>query len=186
MAKLIYTAIASLDGYVADEKDTFDWAAPDEEVHTFINSLERPIGTYLLGRKMYETMRYWETVHATTDHPRFFVDFAEIWRAADKIVYSKTLELVSSGKTRIERTFDPEAVQHMKATAARDIGIGGAQLAASALEAGLVEELRLFVTPIVVGGGKPWIPKGVCVNLELLQERRFGCGSVYLQYRTLP
>jgi dihydrofolate reductase len=138
IAKLIYTAITSLDGYVTDEEGNFDWAAPDEEVFTFINDLERSIGTYFFGRRMYETMRYWETAPTTTDHPRFFVDFAEIWRAADKVVYSKTLEFVSSKKTRIERTFDPEAVRHVKATAVRDIGIGGPQLAAYAIEAGLV------------------------------------------------
>jgi dihydrofolate reductase len=185
VAKLIYSAIASLDGYVADEEGKFDWSAPDEEVHSFVNELERPIGTYLLGRRMYEVLAYWETADAIADLPPFAHEFAEIWQAADKIVYSKTLDTVSSARTRIERDFEPEVIRQLKATAGRDITVGGPELAAQAIEAGLVDELQLFVTPIVVGGGKPSLPKGVRVALELLDERRFGNGVVYLYSRLL-
>ncbi|MDP9223463.1 MAG: dihydrofolate reductase family protein [Actinomycetota bacterium] len=184
MAKLIYSAIASLDGYVADREGNFDWAAPDEEVHSFVNELERPIGTYLYGRRMYEVMAYWETADSVADLPPFIQDFAEIWQAADKIVYSKTLETVSTARTRIERDFDTEAVRQLKAAAGRDISVGGPELAAQAIEAGLVDEFQLFVTPVVVGGGKRSLPKGLRVTLELLDERRFGNGVVYLHYRT--
>jgi len=184
MAKLIYSAIMSLDGYVADEDGNFDWAAPDEEVHTFVNDLERPVGTYLYGRRMYEVMVYWETAHTLADQPPFMQDFAELWRAADKIVYSRTLEAVSSARTRIERAFDPEAVRRMKASAGRDISVGGPDLAAQAIKAGLVDELHLFVTPIVVGGGKQSLPNDVRLKLELVDERRFGSGVVHLHYRT--
>jgi dihydrofolate reductase len=184
MAKLVYSAIASLDGYVADEDGNFDWAAPDEEVHAFVNDLERKVGTYLYGRRMYEVMRYWETAQAVTDQPPVMRDFAEIWRAADKIVYSKTLETVPSEKTRIERSFDPEAVRRMKAQAERDLSVGGPVLAAQALGAGLVDECYLFVAPVVVGGGKRSLPRNVRLELELLDERRFGSGMVYLYYRT--
>jgi dihydrofolate reductase len=183
MAKLIYSAIASLDGYVADEGGNFDWAEPDEEVHAFINDLERPVGTYLYGRRMYEVMVGWETGDTLADQPSFMQDFAEIWRAADKIVYSKTLEMVSSAKTRIERDFDPEAVRQMKAAAGRDLAVGGPDLAAQAFEAGLVDELHLFVAPIVVGGGKQSLPNNVRLRLELLDERRFGSGMVHVRYR---
>ena len=184
MAKLIYSAITSLDGYVADENGNFDWAAPDEEVHRFVNDLERPVGTYLYGRRMYEVMVYWESAHTLADQPPFIQDFAEIWQAAHKIVYSKTLETVSSAKTRIERDFDPEAIRRMKATAGRDITVGGPDLAAQALEAGLVDELHLFLAPVVVGGGTRSLPDGVRLDLELLDERRFGNGTVHLHYRT--
>jgi dihydrofolate reductase len=184
MAKLIYSAIASLDGYVADEDGNFDWAAPDEEVHRFVNDLERPIGTYLYGRRIYETMVYWETAHTLPDQPPFIQDFAGIWQAADKIVYSKTLETLSSARTRIERDFDPEAVRQLKATAGRDISVGGADLAAQAIKAGLVDEYHLFLTPIIVGGGKQSLPDNVRLELELLDERRFGNGVVHLHYRT--
>jgi dihydrofolate reductase len=184
MAKLIYSAIASLDGYVADENGNFDWAAPDREVHSFVNELERPIGTYLYGRRMYEVMRYWETADTVVDQPPAERDFAEIWQAADKIVYSRTLEQAAGARTRIEREFDPDAVRRMKASAERDLSVGGPELAAQAIKAGLVDELQLFVTPIVVGGGNPWLPDGVRVKLELLDERRFGSGVVYLRYRT--
>ena len=183
MAKLIYSAIASLDGYVADEDGNFDWAAPDEEVHAFVNDLERTAGTYLYGRRMYEVMVYWESAHTLADQPPFIQDFAEIWQAAHKIVYSKTLETVSSAKTRIERDFDPEAIRRMKATAGRDITVGGPDLAAQAIKAGLVDELQLFVTPVVVGGGKQALPDNVRLKLELLDERRFGNGTIYLRYR---
>jgi dihydrofolate reductase len=184
MASLIYSAIASLDGYVADENGKFDWAAPDEEVHTFVNDLERPVGTYLYGRRMYEVMVYWETAHTLADQPPFIQDFAEIWQAADKIVYSKTLEAVSSARTRIERDFDPEAIRELKAVAGRDLTVGGPELAAQAFEAGLVDEVQLFLAPVVVGGGNRSLPDNVRMNLELLDERRFGNGMVYLRYRT--
>jgi dihydrofolate reductase len=184
MARLIYRAIASLDGYVADEDGNFDWAVPDEEVHTFINDLERPVGTYLYGRRMYETMVAWETPHTFADQSPFVQDFAEIWQAADKIVYSKTLEGAPSARTRIERAFDPEAVRQLKAQAGRDITVGGPDLAAQAIRAGLVDECGLFLAPIVVGGGKQSLPNEVRVKLELLDERRFGNGMVYLRYRT--
>jgi dihydrofolate reductase len=184
MAKLIYSAITSLDGYVADEDGKFDWAAPDEEVHIFVNDLERPVGTYLYGRRMYEVMVFWETAHTLADQPPFIQDFAEIWQAADKIVYSKTLETVSSARTRIERDFDPEAVRQLKATAGRDLTMGGPELAAQAIKAGLVDEFQLLVAPVVVGGGKRSLPDNVRLKLELLDERRFGNGVVYLRYRT--
>jgi dihydrofolate reductase len=181
MAKLIYSAITSLDGYVADEDGNFDWAAPDEEVHAFVNDLERPVGTYLYGRRMYETMVAWETMHLA-DQPPVMRDFAETWRATDKIVYSRTLESVSSARTRIERGFDPEAVRQMKAQEGRDITVGGPDLAAQAIKAGLVDECHLFLTPIVVGGGKQSFPHNVRLKLELLDERRFGSGVVHLHY----
>jgi dihydrofolate reductase len=184
VAKVIYPAIASLDGYVADEDGKFDWAEPDEEVHTFVNDLERSIGTYLYGRRLYEVMRYWETI-PLDDQPHFIRDFAEIWRAADKIVYSKTLETVATARTRIEQDFEPEAVRQMKAVAGHDIAVGGPELAAQAFEAGLVDEVHLFLAPIVVGGGKPALPSNVRLELELLDERRFGNGTVYLRYRPL-
>ena len=183
MAKLIYSALTSLDGYLADEEGNFDWAMPDEEVHTFINDLERPVGTHLYGRRMYETMVYWETAHTVADHP-VEQDFAQIWRAAEKVVYSKTLETVSSARTRIERAFDPDAIRQMKASAERDISVGGPDLAAHAFGARLVDECHLFLAPIVIGGGKRALPEGVRVVLELLEERRFGNGMVYLHYRT--
>jgi len=183
VAGLIYSAITSLDGYVADEDGKFDWAAPDEEVHSFVNDLERPIGTYLYGRRMYDVLVAWETMD-TGEQPPVMRDYAEIWRAADKIVYSRTLEKVSSTRTRIERDFDPEAVRQLKARADRDISVGGPELAAQAIRAGLVDELHQFLTPIVVGGGNKFLPDGVRVELELLDERRFGNGVVHLHYRT--
>jgi len=183
VAGLIYSAITSLDGYVADEDGKFDWAAPDEEVHSFVNDLERPIGTYLYGRRMYDVLVAWETMD-TGEQPPVMRDYAEIWRAADKIVYSRTLETVSSARTRIERDFNPEAVRQLKARADRDISVGGPELAAQAIRAGLVDELHQFLTPIVVGGGNKFLPDGVRVELELLDERRFGNGVVHLHYRT--
>jgi dihydrofolate reductase len=183
MAHLIYSAIASLDGYVADESGNFDWAAPDEEVHAFVNELERPIGTYLYGRRMYEVMTYWETAGAAADDHPVERDFAAIWRAADKVVYSRTLEQAASARTRIEREFDPDAVRQLLAEAERDVGIGGSELAAQALAAGLVDECQLFLAPVVVGAGKRALPQGVFTRLELLDERRFDSGMVYLHYR---
>jgi dihydrofolate reductase len=183
MAKLIYSAITSLDGYVADEDGKFDWAVPDDEVHRFVNDLERPIGTYLYGRRMYETMVFWETAHTLADQPPFIRDYAEIWQAADKIVYSKTLETTSSARTRIERHFDPEAVRRLKASEAGDLSVGGAELAGHAIEAGLVDEFHLIVAPVLVGGGTQALPDDVRLNLELLDERRFDNGVVDLHYR---
>ena len=183
MAKLLYVMNVSLDGYIADEDGKLDWTAPDEEFFSFINDLERPVGTYLYGRRMYEVMAVWETIDDSSPVMR---DYAQIWRAADKVVYSKTLDAVSSARTRIERDFDPEAVRRMKATAQSDISVGGPELAAQAVAAGLVEELHLFVTPVVVGGGKCSLPNSVRVNLELLDERRFGNGVVHLHYGVRP
>jgi dihydrofolate reductase len=184
MAKLIYSAISSLDGYVADEDGNFDWAAPDEEVHAFVNDLERAVGTYLYGRRMYETMVYWDTAHTVPDQPHVAQDYAAIWQAADKIVYSTTLASASSARTRIDRNFDPEAVRQMKASADRDISVGGPDLAAQAIAAGLVDEYHLFLTPVVVGGGTRSLPDGVRMKLELLDERRFTNGVVHLHHRT--
>jgi dihydrofolate reductase len=184
MGKLIYSVIASLDGYVADEEGDFAWAAPDEEVHTFVNDLERPVGTYLYGRRMYETMRFWESPPKLDEQPPFVQEFAEIWRAADKIVYSKTLQTATTARTRIERDFDPEAVRRLKAAAPRELTVGGPALAAQAIEAGLVDEYHLFLVPVVVGGGTRSLPAGVRVSLELLDERRFRNATVYLRYRT--
>ncbi len=183
MARLIYTAITSLDGYVADKDGKFDWAAPDEELHTFVNDLERRAGTHLYGRRMYEVMAFWETAHTAADLPRFMKDYAEIWQAADKVVYSRTLEKATSARTRIERDFDPEAVRQMKAQARRDITIGGPDLASHGIKAGLVDEFHLFVAPVVVGGGNRALPDDVRVNLELMDERRFQSGVVHLHYR---
>ena len=184
MANLIYSTIASLDGYVADENGNFDWAAPDEEVHSFVNDLERPVGTYLYGRRMYEVMVFWETARTLSDQSPVEQDFAQIWQAADKIVYSRTVETVSSARTRIERDFDPEAVRQLKAAAKRDITVGGPDLAAQAIKAGLVDEYQLFLTPNLVGGGKQSLPDNVRLELELLDERRLSSGVVYLHYRT--
>ena len=183
MAKLIYSVIMSLDGYVADEHGNFDWAAPDEELHAFVNDLERQVGTYLYGRRMYEVMVAWETQHTFAEQPPVVNEFAKIWKAAEKIVYSKTLQMASSTSTRIERTFDPEAIRQMKSRAGRDITVGGPNLAAQAIKAGLVDECQMFVVPIVVGGGIQSLPRNVRVTLELLDERRFGNGVVHLHYR---
>ena len=172
------------DGYVADDDGRFDWAEPDAEVHAFVNDLERPVGTYLYGRRMYETMVFWERPPDLAGQAPFVQEFAEIWQSADKVVYSKTLQTVTSGKTRIERDFDPEAVRQLKAAAARDLTVGGPELAAHAIEAGLVDEYQLFLVPVAVGRGKRALPdSSVRVNLELLDERRFRNGTVYLQYR---
>jgi dihydrofolate reductase len=179
MAKLVYAAIASLDGYVVDADGSFEWAAPDEEVHAFVNELERPIGTYLYGRRMYDVMRYWETAD-TSDGVGG--DYARIWQSTDKIVYSTTLESVSTARTTLVRELEPPAVHALKAKASADISIGGPTLAGQALKAGLVDECHLFVTPVVVGGGTSWLPD-VRVRLELLDSRRFAGGVVHLHYR---
>jgi dihydrofolate reductase len=186
MGKLIYSAIASLDGYIADEGGEFDWAVPDKEVHAFINDLERSAGTYLYGRRMYELMVGWETDPSLAEQSQVMRDFAEIWRAADKVVFSRTLEAVSTKRTRIEREFDPDGVRQLKADVERDLLVGGPDLAASAFRAGLVDECQLFVTPILVGGGKPLFPDHVRLGLELTGERRFGNGMVFLRYRAEP
>jgi len=183
MAKLIYSAICSLDGYVADAEGNFDWSMPDEEVHTFVNDLERPIGTYLFGRRMYEVMRYWETAPTGNRERSAEQEYAKIWQAADKIIYSKSLDDVSTARTRIEREFDPNTVQQLKAAAARDISVGGPTLAAQALKLGLVDECHQFLSPIMVGGGTQAFPDEVHLELELLDERRFGNGVVHLHYR---
>jgi dihydrofolate reductase len=183
MAHLIYSAIASLDGFVEDREGRIEWAAPDEEVHAFVNELERPVHTYLYGRRMYETMLYWETAHLDQSQPAIVHDFTEIWQAAEKIVYSRTLESVSSARTRIERQFDAEAIRQLKTNAERDLTVGGANLAAQAIKAGLVDELHLFVVPVVLGGGKPWLSEGLRLNLQLLDTERFAKGTVHLRYR---
>ena len=182
MAKLIYSTQTSLDGYINDEQGKFDWARPDEEVHTFFNDLERPIGTHLYGRRMYETMRYWqdpEDIEAQADYIR---DYAQIWQGADKVVYSKTLDSASTPRTRIESEFDPAAVRELKDSADADLGVGGPHLAAEALQAGLVDELHQVIYPVIVGGGTHWLPSGLRLDLELLEERRFAGGTVHLHY----
>ncbi|MFI5612111.1 dihydrofolate reductase family protein [Amycolatopsis sp. NPDC051903] len=180
MAKLIYSAICSLDGYTADERGDFDWAAPGEEVFAAVNDLQRTVGTYLYGRRMYEMMLYWETAGDDSPVTR---DFARLWRAADKIVYSRTLDAPSSARTRIERTFDPGAVRALKASAPRDLTIAGADLAGVAAAAGLVDEYHLFLVPVLIGGGHRALADGVRRPLELLDEHRFPGGFVRLRYR---
>ena len=183
MAKLIYFSPSSLDGFIANETGNFDWSAPDEEVLAFINDLERPIGTYLHGRKMYETMAVWETPDVNPGLTPAMLDFARIWQAADKIVYSKSLETVSTPKTRLEREFDPQAVRDLKAHLSHDVSVSGPTLAAHAIRSGLVDEYHLFVMPIILGGGKRILPSDVCIKLDLLDERRFANGTVYLRYQ---
>jgi dihydrofolate reductase len=184
MAKLIYISNVSLDGYIEDEHGSFDWTAPDDEVFAFITDLVRSVGTYLYGRRLYETMAVWETDPALAAQSELMADFANVWQAADKVVYSTTLEAVSTAKTRLERSFDPDSVRDMKASASGDLTIGGPNLAAHAFKAGLVDECQLFIHPVLVGGGKPALPTGVRADLELLDERRFSNGVMYLRYRT--
>ena len=181
MGRLIYSMLLSLDGYVEDADGGFGWAEPSEEVHAFANDLSRTVGTFLFGRRMYETMAVWETL---TDESPVIQDFAELWRAADKVVYSTTLDAVSTARTRIERSFEPDAVRAMKDSADRDLAVSGPELATHAFRHGLVDECQLFVVPTVVGGGKRAFPDGVRLDLELIEERRFGNGTVYLRYRT--
>jgi dihydrofolate reductase len=186
MAHLIYSAISSLDGYIEDMDGNFDWAAPDEQVHGFINNLERSAGTHIYGRRMYETLMVWETdPNLAADSP-LTRDFAELWQAANKIVYSRTLQTVSTRRTKLERTFDPEAIRLLKEAVEHDILIAGPELAAHAFRSGLIDECQLFLTPIIVGGGKPALPDNVRLELELLEERRFDNGAVFLRYRTKP
>ena len=187
MTKLIYNAIASLDGFIEDAEGKFGWAAPDDEVHAFVNELQRPIGTYLLGRRMYETLVFWESPPDLEHQPAVVQEFAEIWKGADKIVYSRTLSTASSARTRIEQDFDVEAVRRLKAAAGRDLSIGGPELAGQAIADGLVDELELFLVPVLVGGGKRALPdNGARLDLELVDERRFGNGTAYLRYRLRP
>jgi dihydrofolate reductase len=184
MGQLVYSAIASLDGCVADRDGNFDWSAPDEEVHGFINDLERDVGTYLLGRRMYEVMSAWESWD-TAEEPPVIQDFATIWRRADKVVYSASLAAPSTARTRIERSFSPEAVRELKDGTDGRLSIGGATVAALALQHGLVDECQIFLNPVAVGGGKRFLPDGLNLRLELVEERTFGNGVVYLRYRTV-
>ena len=184
MARLIYSTIASLDGYIADAAGKFDWAAPDEEVHTFVNELSRSVGTYLLGRRMYEVLAYWDDPPSLDEQPSSVQEFAEVWQAADKVVYSRTLETARTARTRIERDFDADAVRQLKARSDHDLAVGGPELAAQAIKAGLVDDYQLFVVPIVVGAGMLALPRDERIELELVDERRFRNGTVFLHYRT--
>jgi dihydrofolate reductase len=184
VGRLSYAAITSLDGYIEDEDGRFDWGEPDAEVHAFANDLESTIGTHLYGRRMYETMAVWQTIEAGPEVHEIEAEFAEAWRALDKVVYSRTLESVWTPRTTLEREFDPEAVRRMKETSEGDLSVSGPDLAQHAFRAGLVDDVHLFVCPIVVGGGKPGLPKGVRMELELVDERRFGNGVVHLHHHT--
>jgi dihydrofolate reductase len=183
MARLTYSMIASLDGYIEDESGEFDWAAPDEEVHGFINELERSVGTYLLGRRMYEVMAIWQDFPGIENEPPVMQEYAEIWQAADKVVYSATLPSVTTPKTRLERSFDPLQVRAIVTELEQDVSVGGPTLAASALRSGIVDDVHLIVVPIIVGGGKPCWPSGVRLSLDLVDENRFADGTVHLHYR---
>jgi dihydrofolate reductase len=183
VGELIYMSIQSLDGYIADEQGDFGWAAPGEQVHTFVNDLTRGVGTHLFGRRMYEVMSVWEWPDELPRMTGAMRDFADLWKAADKVVYSRTLDAVSTERTRLEREFEPEAVRALKESSERDLSIGGPGLAASAFRAGLVDELQMFVVPAIVGGGTSGLPSGVRVDLELVEERRFDRGTAYLRYR---
>ena len=185
MGRLIYSAIQSLDGYTVDAQGRFDWSAPDPEVHAAVNELLEPVGTHLYGRRMYDVLKAWETMPTGDDQEPVVRDFARIWRAADKVVYSTTLTEVSSARTRIERAFEPEAVRRLVRGSDRDVTVGGPTLAAHAFRAGLVDEVQLFVSPVVVGGGTRALPDDVRLDLELLEERRFGHGVVHLRYRAV-
>jgi dihydrofolate reductase len=182
MARLHYAVICSLDGYTADANGKFDWAEPDEEVHAFVNDLERPVGTHLYGRRMYETLAVWQTLGGVGE-PDVINDFADLWRAADKIVFSTTLAAISTPRTRLERSFDPEAVRQLKADSSSDLSIGGPGLATSAFRAGLVDDVHHFLFPVVVGGGTRALPDDVRLDLDLVDEHRFGNGVVYLHHR---
>jgi dihydrofolate reductase len=185
VAKLVYSAIASLDGYIEDSDGGFAWAVPSDEVHAFINDRQRSIGTHLYGRRLYETMAGWETDPSLAEHSDLMRDFARVWQAADKVVYTRSLERAVTSRTRIEREFDPARVQLLKESAERDLVVGGPGLATAAIRAGLVDEWHLYVVPVLVGGGKRWLPTGVHIGLELLEERVFGDGTVHLRYRTV-
>lgn len=183
MAKLIYVANVSVDGYIEDEHGDFQWTEPDSETFAFITDLVRPVSTHLLGRRMYETMAVWETDPSLAAESELMAEFAKVWQAPDKVVYSTTLDAVSTTKTRLERTFDPASVRDMKDSATSDLTVSGAHLAAQAFKAGLVDECHLFVRPLLVGGGKPALPTGIRARLELQEHRGFGDGAVYLRYR---
>ncbi len=185
MGMLIYVSNVSLDGFIEDERGTFDWTAPSDEVFAFITDLVRPVGTHLYGRGLYETMAVWENDPALAAQSELMADFAHVWQAADKIVYSTTLDGVSTARTRLERRFDPDSIRGMKAAASRDLTVGGANLAAHAFRAGLVDECHLFIHPVLVGRGKPSLPSDLRARLELLDERRFDSGIVYVRHRML-
>ena len=188
MARLVYSVLTSLDGYVVDADGGFEWAAPDEEVHTFVNDQERTVGTYLYGRRMYDVMSVWQDMAPDGQaeaEPGVVRDYAQVWRAADKVVFSRTLDEVRTPRTRLEHDFDPQRVRELVATADRDVSVGGPTLAAEALRAGLVDELHQFLTPVVVGGGTSWLPDGLRLDLELLDEHRFRGGVVHLHHRVL-
>ena len=183
MAKLIYVSNVSLDGFIEDEHGSFEWSAPDDDRFAFITDLVRPVETHLYGRRMYETMAVWETDPALAAQSELGADFAHVWQAADKVVYSTTLDTVSTANTRLERRFDPDSIRAMKAAASSDLAVGGPNLAAHAFEAGLVDECHLFICPVLVGRGKPSLPSELHTKLELLDERRFDHGVVYVRYR---
>jgi dihydrofolate reductase len=184
-AALVYSVITSLDGYVVDDSGSFEWAAPDEQVHAFVNDQEREIGTYLYGRRMYEVMKAWQTMPDSPDANPVTRDYAAIWQDADKIVYSRTLDAVDTPRTRLEHALDPAAVLDLKAVGTRDLSIGGPTLAGHALLAGIVDEIRQFLAPVIVGGGRYFLPRGLRADLELCDERRFDAGTAYLRYRVL-
>ena len=183
MGKLVYTGIMSLDGYTEDAEGSFDWLEPSEEVHRFVNDLERPLGTFLLGRRMYDVMTFWETADAEPGQPDFVVDYASIWRDKDKVVYSRTLDEVSTARTRLEPEFDPAAVADLKRSAERDLSVDGPNLASTAIRAGLVDEFRQILFPVIVGGGNAYWPRDVRMDLELVDEHRFSNGARYACYR---
>ena len=183
MAKLTYVTNVSLDGYIEDAQGGLDWTEPTDEYFAFITDLVRLIGTWLYGRRLYETMAVWETDPTLAGESELNADFANVWQAADKIVYSTTLDAVSTANTRLERRFDADSVRDMKTSAASDLAVGGANLTAHAFSAGLVDECQLFVYPVLLGGGKHAFPSDVRVQLELLEEHRFGGGAVHLRYR---
>jgi dihydrofolate reductase len=186
VATLLYTVFASLDGYTVDADGRFDWAAPPEEVHAHVNAAERSVGTYLYGRRMYEAMAGWQTMGTDPGDPPVVRDYGELWRAADKVVYSATLDAVSTPRTRLQRSFDPAAIRALKDAAPTSLSVGGATLGASALRAGVVDECRVYLVPVVVGGGRPWLPDGLRLRLQLLDEQRFAGGMVYLRYAIGP
>ncbi|WP_379127250.1 dihydrofolate reductase family protein [Paenibacillus sp. sgz500958] len=185
MSKLIYATNVSLDGYTEDEQGNLGWGISDDETYAFWSDFQRTIGTYLYGRRMYEMMVYWETANAGGDQPEVKQEFAQIWRAAEKIVYSRTLQAVSSAKTKIEREFDSDAIRRLKESSGADITIGGPELAGQAMSAGLIDECHLLVNPIILGGGKRAFPDNLSMRLELLGERRFRSGVVHLHYRVI-
>jgi dihydrofolate reductase len=182
MGRLIYSVLASLDGFIEDEEGQFDWAAPSDEVHAFVNDLMRPVGTHIYGRRMYEVMHVWETVPSLADESPIMAEFARLWQAADKVVFSRTLQAVTTSRTRLEHAFDPDVIRQMKARAEGDLVIGGPELAAEGFRAHLIDECQLFLVPISVGGGKRSLPSGLRLPLDLVEQRGFSDGTVYLRY----